>query len=90
MLTVARIGSAGTLMSLWITHPRYFPTLFSATSIGISNIFARMATIFAPLIVEEGEKEAIKYMFILACYAYSCSVYVNYGHDWCFEKKKPE
>ena len=44
------VSCAGT--TLYLTHPDYFPTLFSATSLGIANFASRSFVILAPLIAE--------------------------------------
>ena len=40
------------LVILCATHPTMFPTLFVATSEGLSNLFARIAVTMAPLLAE--------------------------------------
>ena len=47
-----RFGLAGVLISVWINHAKMFPTLFVATSMGISNIIARVIVIAAPIVAE--------------------------------------
>ena len=47
-----RFGVAGAFVGVWVNHAKMFPTLFVATSMGISNIFARIVVIFAPMIAE--------------------------------------
>lgn len=54
LVALARVGVQGTFTSVWITHPKMFPTLFAVTSIGISNIFSRSVVILAPMVAEIG------------------------------------
>ena len=47
-----RFGVAGAFVGVWINHAKMFPTLFVATSMGISNFFARVTVISAPMVAE--------------------------------------
>ena len=47
-----RFGVAGAFVGVWINHAKMFPTLFVATSMGISNIFARVFVVASPMIAE--------------------------------------
>ena len=47
-----RFGVAGAFFGVWINHAKMFPTLFVATSMGISNIFARVFVVASPMIAE--------------------------------------
>ena len=47
-----RAGIIGNFTTVMMAHPSLFPTLFVATSLGISNFIARLAVIFAPLFAE--------------------------------------
>lgn len=47
-----RFGVCAAFYTLFLTHQRYFPTLFSTTSMGLVNIVCRIAVIFAPIVAE--------------------------------------
>ena len=47
-----RFGVAGSFVGIWVNHAKMFPTLFVATSLGISNFFARLSVISAPMVAE--------------------------------------
>lgn len=44
----AKLGTASTFNLCFIVNTDLFPTLFSSTSIGICNFFARIITIMSP------------------------------------------
>jgi hypothetical protein len=44
----AKIGTSSTFNLVFLANSDLFPTLFSATAIGICNFFARILTISAP------------------------------------------
>jgi len=48
LVLFASFGTASCFNLVYISHANIFPTLFSATAMGICNFFARIATIFAP------------------------------------------
>jgi len=48
----AHMGVSATFTTLYMTHPDFFPTLFSVTSMGIANFACRSFVIPAPLIAE--------------------------------------
>jgi hypothetical protein len=52
LAALSRMGCCATFMTLYLTHPDMFPTLFAATSIGIANFVCRTCVIPAPLIAE--------------------------------------
>lgn len=47
-----RAGIVANFLTLFMAHPTFFPTSFTATSIGISNFIARSFVIMAPLCAE--------------------------------------
>ena len=47
-----RFGVSGAFVGVWVNQAKMFPTLFVATSFGISNIFARFFVIASPMIAE--------------------------------------
>jgi len=48
LVLFASFGTASCFNFVFMAHSQLFPTLFSATAIGICNFVARFATIFAP------------------------------------------
>ena len=51
----AKLGVSSTFNLVFLANADLFPTLFSATAIGICNFFARLSTTAAPLIAERPE-----------------------------------
>jgi len=54
-LLVANFGSCGNFSNLYIGHLDLFPVVFGTTTMGICNVVARFATIFAPVVAEVEE-----------------------------------
>ena len=52
LVALARMGCNGALVTAWMTHPQFYPTLFCATSLAMSNFFARTFVILAPFVSE--------------------------------------
>ena len=52
LVACARVGVVGAFTAVWVLHPRMFPTLFAATSMGIANFASRGMVIIAPLVAE--------------------------------------
>ena len=52
LVSTARIGNVFTFTAVWIIHPNLFPTLFNLTSMGITNVAARVLTLLAPMVAE--------------------------------------
>jgi hypothetical protein len=50
LVLVSKIGISSAFNAVYLGNSVLFPTLFTATSMGICNIFARTASIFAPLV----------------------------------------
>ena len=51
-VSLMRAGICANFTSVFMAHPEFFPTLFVATSMGISNFLARLMVILAPLFAE--------------------------------------
>ena len=49
---IAKFGVSGAFNGVYIGNVQLFPTLFAVTAIGIVNLVARVAAIFAPLAAE--------------------------------------
>jgi len=52
LVACARVGVVGAFTAVWVLHPRMFPTLFAATSMGIANFVSRGMVIMAPIVAE--------------------------------------
>lgn len=55
LIFAARLGISASFNLVFIGHPRMFPTLFSVTSMGFTNVFSRACTFFAPMVAEVDE-----------------------------------
>lgn len=51
-VVLARVGISASFNLVYIVHARMFPTLFSVTSLGISNFACRIAIATAPMVAE--------------------------------------
>ena len=51
-ISLNRAGITACFVTLYISHPTFFPTLFVATSHGIANFLARSIAVLAPLLAE--------------------------------------
>jgi hypothetical protein len=87
LVALARMGIAATFMTLYLTHPDMFPTLFAATSIGIANFVCRSCVIASPLIAEI---EFPKPMVLFAFLAFIASVSATFIVEDKDEIKKVE
>jgi len=47
-IMVGKMGTSSTFNLVYLSNSDLFPTLFSATAMGICNFFARLSTIAAP------------------------------------------
>lgn len=47
-IMVGKMGTSSTFNLVYVSNSDLFPTLFSATAMGICNFFARLSTIAAP------------------------------------------
>ena len=54
-LFVMNFGTSATFGNLYIGHMDLFPVVFSSTSMGICNVFARFTTVFAPIVANVDE-----------------------------------
>jgi len=52
LIMFATFGLASLFNLVYVTHGHIFPTLFSATAMGVCNFVARIATCFAPVVAE--------------------------------------
>lgn len=70
-------GCAGSFGNLYIGHMDIFPVVFSTTSMGICNIFARFTTIFAPMVAEIKEPVPEIIFTILCGIAVTISLFIR-------------
>ena len=76
LIGVARGGSIAVFVTVWVAHPKMFPTLFAVTSMGISNIFSRSFVIFAPIVAEVEHPTPIILYTVLNIIACICSMFI--------------
>lgn len=77
LVGLARIGISCSFVSVYMTHPRYFPTLFAVTSMGIANIVTRVIVIFAPLAAELDYPTPMVIFTLLCFVACTASFFIN-------------
>ena len=77
LVGMARFGISCSFVSIYMTHPRYFPTLFAVTSMGIANIVTRVIVIFAPLAAELDFPTPIIIFTLLSFVASMSSIFIN-------------
>ena len=76
LVSCARGGVLGVFVTVYITHPKMFPTLFSVTSMGISNIFSRSIVIMAPMVAEISFPTPMIIFTILNTFALVCAYFI--------------
>ena len=76
LIGCCRFGVVGAFVGLFIYHPKMFPTLFGATSLGISTIFARTIMISAPMVAEIDYPTPIIVFAALNIIAFSSSLFL--------------
>ena len=54
-IMIGKMGTSSTFNLVFLSNSDLFPTLFSATAMGICNFFARLSTIAAPQVAERPE-----------------------------------
>ncbi len=69
----AKLGVSSTFNLVFLANADLFPTLFSATAIGICNFFARLSTTAAPLVAEEPEPFPMTLYLIINVGAVYCA-----------------
>ena len=81
-IACCRFGVVGAFNGLYVYHPKMFPTLFGATSLGISSLFARTIVISAPMIAEVEYPTPIFFFTALNIIAMSSSLFlIDYTDD---------
>ena len=77
LVGLARIGVSCSFVTIYMTHPSYFPTLFAVTSMGIANIVTRVIVIFAPLAAELDYPTPMIIFTLLCFVACTASFFIN-------------
>ena len=75
----AKMGIAGGFNIVYIEHPKLFPTLFSTTSMGMTNFISRLATVFAPLTAEVDQPVPMLVFSCLCIASVVCSLLLRSG-----------
>ena len=75
-IILIRFGLTASFCAVYIIHPKMFPTLFAATSIGITNLFARSIMIFAPFVAEISYPTPMIIFTILCLLAFVSSYFI--------------
>ena len=75
-IILVRLGLTAAFCSVYMNHPKMFPTLFAATSIGITNLFARSIMIFAPFVAEISYPTPMIIFTILCLMAFVSSYFI--------------
>mmetsp|Transcript_29445 Transcript_29445/g.39170 ORF Transcript_29445/g.39170 Transcript_29445/m.39170 type:complete len:149 (+) Transcript_29445:651-1097(+) len=65
LLVLARAGVKATFSIIYISHQKYFPTLFTVTSLGIASLASQFAVIFAPFVAETSFPTPIIFLLVL-------------------------
>ena len=77
LVGLSRLGISCSFISVYMTHPGYFPTLFAVTSMGIANIITRVVVIVAPLVAELDFPTPMIIFTMLQCAACISSCFIN-------------
>ena len=70
-------GTYGSLLSLYISHPSFFPVVFRTTTLGVCNVGGRICAILAPLIAELPEPFPQKTLLIISLTAFIVSFFIE-------------
>ena len=76
LIAFVRIGIQAAFVLVWVEHPKMMPTLFAATSMGISNFVARTVVVLAPLVAEIGFYTPILIFCVMATLGIICSYFL--------------
>ena len=76
-VALARIGIISSTVTIYMTHPSYFPTLFAVTSMGVTNIITRVIVIFAPMAAELDFPTPMIILAALSFVASISSLFIN-------------
>ena len=67
MIIMVKLGVMGAFNLVYISNALVFPTLFSATAIGICNIIARLVSIFVPYFAQIRPNVPLWILVVLSC-----------------------
>ena len=70
LVGLGRFGVVAMFTMVYLVHPGFFPTLFAVTSMGISNLAARIFVILAPLIAEVSYPVPVIVVTVLQIFAF--------------------
>ena len=76
-LFIMTVGMSATFGNLYMGHMDLFPIVFSTTSMGICNIFARTCTVFAPIVAEVAEPTPEIIFTSLSLFAAICTLFIR-------------
>ena len=77
LVLLAKFGLSSAFNTVYVVHPRMFPTLFSVTSMGIANFASRFATIFAPFVAEVNPPTPMASFTFLCVVSCICTVFLR-------------
>ena len=72
-IMIGKLGTSSTFNLVFLSNADLFPTLFSATAMGICNFFARLSTIAAPQVAERPEPLPMTLYLIINVGAVICA-----------------
>jgi MFS family permease len=72
-IMIGKMGTSSTFNLVFLSNSDLFPTLFSATAMGICNFFARLSTIAAPQVAERPEPLPMTLYLIINVGAVVCA-----------------
>ena len=72
-IMIGKMGTSSTFNLVFLSNSDLFPTLFSATAMGICNFFARLSTIAAPQVAERPEPLPMTLYLIINVGAIVCA-----------------
>ena len=72
-IMVGKLGTSSSFNLVFLSNADLFPTLFSATAMGICNFFARLSTIAAPQVAERPEPLPMTLYLIINIGAVLCA-----------------
>lgn len=76
LIVCARGGIISIFVTVWVAHPKMFPTLFAVTSMGYSNIASRGLVTLAPMVAELAFPTPIILFTILNIISGICSFFI--------------
>ena len=72
-IMIGKMGTSSTFNLVFLSNSDLFPTLFSATAMGICNFFARLSTIASPQVAERPEPLPMTLYLIINVGAIVCA-----------------